>query len=195
MGDGAADRKLILVHHSHTQVDPNVTAAEWHLSDGGRARCAQLAERLRLYDIETLVASPEFKAIETAELVAGRLGLRPEIANGLQEHDRSNLPFYDSQDEFQLVVKRLFEKPDESVVGRETAVEARSRFTKALNKIIEDHPSGNIAIVTHGTVMSLYIGHETDVDAYRFWTRLGMPSFTVLSLPDLRLLETVESNE
>lgn len=69
------ERRLVLIKHSHPQVEPHVTAAEWHLSEVGQARCALLAERLRSYDIQVLVASPESKAIETAELVGERLGL------------------------------------------------------------------------------------------------------------------------
>ena len=41
--------------------------------------------------------------------------------------------------------------------------------------------------------MSLYIASRTGTDCYGYWKRLGMPAFAVLSLPDLRLIETVES--
>lgn len=189
------ERRLILVKHSHPQVDPDVTAAEWRLSDVGKARCLALADLLRSYNVEALVASPEPKAIETAELVGERLGLSVEVVGGLQEHDRGNVSFYESHDEFKEVVKRLFERPDELVMGRETAVQARTRFAKALDDVLANHSTGNIAVVTHGTVISLYIGQVAGVGAYDLWGRLGLPSFTVLSLPDLRLVETVESIE
>ena len=189
------ERRLILVKHSLPRVAPDYTAAEWHLSDVGQTRCVLLAEQLRSYDISMLVASPEPKAAETAELVGQRLGLTVEVVNCLQEHDRSDVPFYESHDDFKEVVKRLFDRPDELVMGRETAIQTRTRFERALDDVLANHPTGNIAVVTHGTVMSLYVGQLAGTDAYDFWRRLGLPSFTVLSLPDLRIVETVESIE
>ncbi len=186
-------RKLVLVKHSLPQVDPNVTAAQWRLSEIGRARCVSLAERLRPFHIETLIASPEPKAVQTAELVGERLGLQTKVVDGLQEHDRSNVPYYESRDKFDAAVRSLFDRPNELVMGRETAVQARTRIAEALKQVLRNHPVGSIAVVTHGMVLSLFLSNVVGVDGYEFWRRLDLPSFAVLSLPDLRLLETVDS--
>lgn len=79
------------------------------------------------------------------------------------------------------------------MLGNETANDALNRFVRALDEVVTSYPSENVAIVTHPTVMSLYIASRTGTDCYGYWKRLGMPAFAVLSLPDLRLIETVES--
>lgn len=68
------------------------------------------------------------------------------------------------------------------------------RFKTTLDSVIESPPNKNIAVVTHGTVMSLYVGRAAGVDAYEFRQQLSLPSFAVLLPPELRLLETVESD-
>ncbi len=69
-------RKLILVKHSAVVVQPDVPAAQWRLSDVGRARCVSLARMLAEYAPTVIVASDEPKAVETADTVAGGSGCR-----------------------------------------------------------------------------------------------------------------------
>lgn len=89
-------RRLVLVKHSLLRVDPNVIVAQWRLSAIGWARCVPLAKQLGPFHIETLVTSPEPKAVDTADLVGERLGLSTEVVDGLQEDDRSDVLFYNS---------------------------------------------------------------------------------------------------
>ena len=48
-------------------------------------------------------------------------------------------------------------------------------------------------MVTHGTVMTLYVASVAGVQPMRFWHRLGLPSFVVLTLPDMHILSTVKT--
>ena len=57
------------------------------------------------------------------------------------------------------------------------------------------HPAGNLAIVSHGTVMTLFLAHVSGIDPVPFWKQLGLPAFVVLSYPDLALLKVVASVE
>jgi broad specificity phosphatase PhoE len=47
-----------------------VSASQWRLSDTACQRCLLLAKRLAGYRPQTIVASAEPKAVETAQLVA-----------------------------------------------------------------------------------------------------------------------------
>jgi broad specificity phosphatase PhoE len=178
-----------------------VPASQWQLSDEGRRRCETLAERLAAYDLATVVASEEPKAAETGQIVAEALGLPFETAPGLHEHERGVVKSLGSREEFQARVVRLFERPSELIFGHETADEAHVRFARAVTNVLEQHPVGNpsspsgrsLAVVTHGTVMTLFIARANGLDPVPFWKRLGLPAFAVLSLPDLHLLEVVES--
>ncbi len=185
-------QKLILVKHALPQVDRSVPAGRWRLSEEGRRRCRPLANRLAAYQPALIASSVEPKAVETAETVADQLGTPFETAEGLHEHDRSNVSFL-SRQEFERAVAHFFEQPEELVFGRETASQAHQRFKKAVERVTAKCPAGNIVIVAHGTVITLFVADCTGTAPFPFWQRLGLPSLVVLSFPDLELIETVES--
>ena len=57
------------------------------------------------------------------------------------------------------------------------------------------HTAGNLAIVTHGTVSTLYVTQRAGVEPMPLWRRLDLASFVVLSLSDLGMLDVVERVE
>jgi broad specificity phosphatase PhoE len=189
-------RKLVLVRHSLPETVSGVPASQWRLSAEGSRRCKTLAGRLAAYELAFVVASTEPKAIETGQIVAGILGLPFATAPGLHEHERGVVRGLGRREEFQAQVSRFFERPGELVLGRETADQAHTRFAAAVTAVLGQFPSGNLAIVTHGTVMTLFIARATaagHLDPVHFWKSLGLPAFAVLSLPDSCLLEVVEN--
>jgi broad specificity phosphatase PhoE len=188
-------RRLILVRHSAPEMVAGVPASQWRLSEEGRLRCQKLAERLAAYGLATIVTSTEPKAVETGQIVAEVLDLPFEIAPGLHEHERGVVRNLGSREEFQAQVARLFERPAELVLGYETADQAHARFFGAVAHVVEEHPAGNLAVATHGTVMTLFIARANGLDAVPFWKRLGLPSFVVLTLPSFSLVEVVENVE
>jgi broad specificity phosphatase PhoE len=184
-------RQLILIKHSLPDIAPDVPASRWRLSDAGRLRCHALAERVASYQPGLVVASLEPKAQETGSLLAAHLHAPFETAAGLHEHDRSNVGFLATA-RFEEAVAAFFERPDELILGRETADQARDRFVRAVDAVIAQHRDGTLAIVAHGTVISLFVAHRSGLAPFPLWKRLDLPSFVVLSLPSFELLETVE---
>ncbi|MBI3914623.1 MAG: histidine phosphatase family protein [Chloroflexi bacterium] len=183
--------QLILIKHSLPKIDPRVPAREWHLSDEGRARCAPLAQKLATYSLDRVVASIEPKAKETAQIVAAHLGIPVEAADGLHEHLRVSIG-YTRQAEFERAVAGFFARPGELVFGEETADAAHARFASALARELEKYPRENLAIVSHGTVMSLFIARANGMDAFDLWKRLGLPAMAILSSDNLAIQELVE---
>jgi broad specificity phosphatase PhoE len=182
---------LLLIKHSLPEILPSVPAREWRLSEEGRVRCSRLAARIKPYAPEVIVSSPEPKARQTAAIICGFLD-KPfaEVAN-LAEHDRTNVPYFDRA-VFEQNISDFFGRPEELVLGRETAGQARRRFGAAMDAVIGGHPGAGIAAITHGSVISLYVAALGGSDPYPLWQRLGMPSIVVLSLPQLELVEVVE---
>ncbi len=176
-------------------MDSGVPASQWRLSHEGKLKCELLGERLRPYSPDIFISSMEPKAIETAQLTAQSLGLSWEIAHGLHEHDRSNLPLYGSQARFEAAVAEFFAQPDQLVMGRETADQAHARFDAAVRAVIAQRPEETLALVSHGTVIILFVSRLLGVDPFPFWQKLGLPAFIVLSLPELKLVEVVEKIE
>ena len=187
-------RKLILIKHASPLVIPGTPAQEWKLSDKGKESCVALAEALRKYEPAVFVSSEEPKARETAEITASRLSAPFETAPDLHEHDRSNVPHMRSG-EFISHMEVFFRKREERVLGNETAYEAQGRFSRAIDAVLAKHASGNVAVVAHGTVIALFLHAHGGKKPFELWREMGLPSFAVLSLPELRLESVVRRIE
>ena len=179
-------RRLILIKHASPLVIPGTSPEKWNLSDKGRESCNALADSLREFQPATIVSSTEPKAIETAQLVAAQLKIDTSTAENLHEHDRSNVPHMRSG-EFISHMEVFFRKRHERVLGRETAHEAEERFAGAVDAVLARHADGNVAVVSHGTVIALYLARHGGKKPFELWREMGLPSFATLSLPDVRV--------
>jgi broad specificity phosphatase PhoE len=171
--------KLILVKHSQPRISPEICSRRWVLSEEGRRRCDWLADELRSQGVARLYASLEPKALETAALVAVRTGLVLEPRLNLHENDRTGFGFQ-ATDELRRRFREYFARPAQIAMGRETANGAFQRFAKAIANILSRGEGQNSAIVTHGTVLSLFVARHNGIAAYDLWASLGLPSYVVL---------------
>jgi broad specificity phosphatase PhoE len=169
------------------QIEENHPANTWRLSEEGRLRAYQLAEQLESFAPEIIVSSVEPKARETADILAGHFQLDMQILSGLHEHDRSNIP-YISHDVFQASIREFFQKPNELVFGSETANQAHERFYRAVHSVVNDRREKTVVIVTHGTVISLFVSQLTGSSGLELWNTLGMPSFIAMDLGSSTLI-------
>jgi broad specificity phosphatase PhoE len=183
-----APNPLILVRHSLSQPDTALPAARWRLSEEGRRRCRTLAEELRRHGVTRLIGSPEPKARETAELAGAYLGVGTSVAAGLEEHHRATAAWL-SQTEFEEQVARLMNSPNALVFGGESAAAALDRFRRAVDQALSGAASETVALVTHGTVLTLFIGAFNPIDPLSFWKGLGLPAVVVVERPSFRLIE------
>lgn len=179
---------LILVKHSLPEIQESLPAREWILSEEGRLRARRLAERLIQYEPEIIVSSQEPKARETAEIIASSLKVELQFADDLHEHDRSST-LYLSRNDFENSVREFFANPDKLVFGNETANEAYERFAQAVYSILESHQNKTIAVVAHGTVISLFVSRLAGIAGWSLWQELGLPSFLVIDMRSNMLLE------
>ena len=125
--------------------------------------------------------------METAQILATACDVEIHVVEGLQEHDRSNVPYL-THPEFESTVREFFRQPDTLVFGRETANQAYERFSGALTSLLAVHKYQDVAIVAHGTVISLFISRMTGTSGFGFWEKLGLPSFVVIDVGAARLV-------
>ena len=178
-------RKLILIKHASPQVQPALPPEKWPLSEEGKARCEALAAEVKTFEPAVVVSSDEMKAAETGRIVAEKLGVPHRVAPDLHEHDRSNVPQLRSA-EFISLMELLFRRPGEKVLGNETAVAALSRFESALDEVVMEHGEGNVAVVSHGTVIALLLEKlDRRRRGFDVWRSMKPPSFAVLGLPGM----------
>lgn len=150
---GTADRtaSLILVRHGKTVADPGLPASQWPLQDADTCRTLG-----RLLPDRPVITSPEPKAVGTA-LAFGR---EFSIDDRLREVTR---PWTAAASEFEAsVADYLHGKPIEEWEPQADAVQ---RFAAAASGIV----------VSHGTVISLYLGAVSNTDPFEFWQKLKMP--------------------
>lgn len=179
---------FILVKHSLPEINPSIPAKEWILSCEGRRRARILGDRLDRYNPDRVVSSIEPKAIETAEIAAGLLKIPTEVVEGLHEHERVNVGFLEKE-QFEQSIRRLFTSPKVLMFGEETADSAHDRFSNSVRKLTDRYPKENVAIVTHGTVMCLFVSRIADLGPFALWKKLGLPSWIVLSRPGFDVVE------
>ena len=183
---------LILVKHALPQIDPTVPANRWRLSEEGQHFSRVLAQKLAQYRLDLIFSSVEPKAIETANIVATALEKPVEVVEGLHEHDRNNVGFLEKK-KFETSVAQFFNQPGLLTFGNETANQAHHRFSRTVMGIIGKYTDKNIALITHGTVLTLFVSRLVGIEPFAFWKDLELPSWVVLSYPDLGLRRVCKS--
>ena len=158
------------ISHPEVIVKPEVPVHEWGLSGAGRARAAAVARTFGR-DIRHIVASPEVKALDTAEVISDALGIEIDVDPALAEMDRRSTGFLPLA-EFEETVGAFFARPTESVRGWERATDARARTVEAVRR----HPLDGTAFVAHGGVGSLLLADLLGVPIERAPQQPGLGS-------------------
>jgi len=184
-------RKLILIKHARPQQVEGIPPEQWGLSEQGREACKSLAELVRPHAPVAIATSTEPKAAETARILGEVLGSRVEPTEDLHEHDRTGVPLMATR-EFISLMALFFKQPSRLVLGNETADKMAGRFQRAIDGILGSHPDGNIATVSHGTVIAQFAADHGAGDPFLLWRRMGLPSLIVFSVPDFHVTETVD---
>jgi probable phosphoglycerate mutase len=158
MQDGELqDTTLILVRHGQTvwnreerwqgQKDSPLTAL-------GQEQAARMAERLASLKIGALYSSDLGRARQTAEIIAGRLGLSVTLREDLRERSygvlegKTNREAAASEGSWFLTwnADHLRQSPP----AGETEQVLRERVVEALDEIADAHPGETVVISTHG---------------------------------------------
>lgn len=140
--------------HPEVSIDPAIPVPQWSLSDVGRARVIEAAERPWAGDVDRLVSSPETKAIETAEILAAAMGIPVEVRAGIGEIDRSATG-YVTHERHEQLADELFQRPEQSASGWERAVDATARMIRHVDDLLAPAADGHVVIVGHGGVGTL----------------------------------------
>jgi broad specificity phosphatase PhoE len=183
------DRRLVLVKHALPVPDPSVAASEWRLGADGETQAAALAATLEDFEPYFLCTSTETKARQTADIIASASGATVITDDRLREIHRPVLPWMGA-DEHQRFNRRLFEQLDSRVVGDESARDACSRFDAAVVAHCGDAGTRDVVVVSHGTVIALFVAHHNrDLDAFTLWRELECSAFVVLSVPGFQCVQ------
>jgi probable phosphoglycerate mutase len=132
---------LLLVRHGETDWNAEGRLqghTDRPLNDHGRRQAAALAERLADDEIDAVYASDLARARETAEILAGRLGLPVVTDPDLRERNWGNWEGLTGT-----------ERDRVDYVGEDREAHG-ARVIQAVRRIAEHHPGERVVVVTHG---------------------------------------------
>ena len=161
---------LHLVRHGRPLIVRGVPAAQWELDPASYDDVWALRTSGRLPTRAAWFASPEPKALQTAQLLTdAEVGELPD----LREHERTG----EWIDDFPATVRRAFASPAEAAVsGWEPLSSCRGRVVPAVHRVLEVHGDEDVVLVGHGTAWTLVVaaltGTAPDLDR---WDTLAMP--------------------
>jgi probable phosphoglycerate mutase len=146
---------FLLVRHGETDWNRDNRFqghADPPLNERGRAQAGELAERLAGEGVDAVYSSPLRRALETAEILAARLGLDVTAAEGLREIDVGEWQGL-TRDEVARRYPDAFARWLALEPGwdhGETYEQLGRRVLAAIRDIAERHPGERVVVVTHG---------------------------------------------
>ena len=158
---------LLLIRHAESSWN---AADRWQghgdppLSDRGRAQANALARELARETIDVLVSSDLRRAAETAAILGEAWGLQPEPTPRLRELDLGD---WEGLTRDQIERKagdalRRFDAGDLDVRpgGGENLREIAQRAFSVVTELVDAHPGGRLAVVTHLGVIRALLGES-----------------------------------
>ncbi len=129
------------------------------LTMNGREQAASLAEKLADRKIKRLISSDLLRAAQTAEIVAGRLGLGIEYDPRLREVDYGKLNgmYTIEREEKYPDFRKCYADYGAKFPDGESFGEVAERMKAAIRDAAQKYSSRNIALSTHGNAMTVLI--------------------------------------
>jgi broad specificity phosphatase PhoE len=167
---------LVLVRHAMVTFHREVPSAQWHLSPDGRAAAEALAARDTWAPLVRVYSSHEPKAIATAQRCCAANALPLTIEPALHEVER---PW--SEGDYKSEAESYLR--GQARDGWEPRGAATERMRGAVEGVLSAHTGGDVAVVSHGLVLSLYLASLLDLDpeaTAALWRGIGFPDYAVV---------------
>jgi probable phosphomutase (TIGR03848 family) len=177
---------LMLVRHAVTAETGPVLSGRRpiELSEEGRQQAAAVARRLAALPLAAVYASPVERAAQTARAIATFHGLEVQVLEGVEEADYGDWSGRSLKD---LAGTELWRRvqiaPSQArFPNGEAIAEMQERASLALQHVVEGHPGGVVAVVSHADVIKAAVAHFLGVDLDHFQRLAISPaSVTVLA--------------
>ncbi|WP_419994531.1 bifunctional RNase H/acid phosphatase [Streptomyces boninensis] len=158
---------LVLLRHGETPLTPEKRfsgsgGSDPSLSDAGRRQAAATAALLAARgSVQAIVTSPLRRCRETAEVVAGRLGLGVGVEEGLRETDFGaweGLTFAEVRERYGTDLTEWLKSPSATPSGGGESFEAvAERVMVARDALLERHAGETVLVVSHVTPLKTLV--------------------------------------
>jgi hypothetical protein len=175
---------VYLVRHIEVALVDSVPAAEWLPTEAGLEEARRLATAPGWREVRLVATSTEPKARATAEPIAAAAAGPLRAEPHLREVARETAPVIDATEHRDRVRRYLEGEPIE---GWEPREHAHRRFVRCVDRLTAE-TDGPLAIVSHATVLALYLGLTHDD-----WAVIPLPAVAVADPRTRRLLRPFQS--
>jgi probable phosphoglycerate mutase len=171
--------ELLLVRHGETDWNAE---SRWQghfdpsLNELGRRQAEALADQLSEEGIDAVYSSDLRRALETATIVARRIGVSVRPLLELREIDVgswSGLTMDEIRTQLPDAIERLRDH-GYGWEGGETPEELQVRVVRALREIVAAHPDGRVLVVTHGGVVRVAGAEASGLPYAEYRRRVGV---------------------
>lgn len=143
------------------------------------------AQRLAILQADAVVSSPLERALQTAEPLAARLGLRIEVAEEATEVDFGEWSGKTIQELETLPEWKIFNifRSSAHAPGGELMLEVQARIVTGLNRLADRYTDKTIAVFSHADVIKAALMHfaGSPLD-FMFRFEIGPASITRIEL-------------
>jgi broad specificity phosphatase PhoE len=171
--------RLYLVRHGATALtteDKFSGDIGVELSDDGRWQASKLGERLAKEGIAAVYASPLSRAVDTAHLIADRMGLKPVLADGLREisHGRwEGLSRREVEAQFGDEYASWENDPFTfAPQGGESGLAVLARALPVIRDVVTTHVGKRVLVVSHKATLRLVLSSLLGFDERGYRDRL-----------------------
>jgi 2,3-bisphosphoglycerate-dependent phosphoglycerate mutase len=106
------------------------------------------------------------------------------LEEDLRERRLSGTHYRIEDADFMPTIERVFREPGLAMPGGESNTAAQERSVAALKQVLRRHKGKNIAIGTHGNIMTLMLNYFDGSYGLEFWKQTSMPDIYKLELDD-----------
>ncbi|MCV2489960.1 bifunctional RNase H/acid phosphatase [Geodermatophilus sp. YIM 151500] len=152
-----------LLRHGSTEHSPERRYSgrnDLPLSRTGRAEAEASGARVAGLGVEVVVASPLRRTRETAEIVAGVLGLPVVHDDDLVELDFGDLEGLTAAEaltKHPLATRRFMAQVSVAAPGGESVLDVAARVRRARARILDRHAGGTVLVISHVTPIKLLL--------------------------------------
>lgn len=185
---------LYITRHGETKWNTEGRLQGWlnsPLTEKGIRQGQQLHQAVKMYDIQKIYSSPSERALKTAISAKGKLDVEIELMDELKE---MNMGQWEGK-----TLEQIKEKEPENFENYwlrphlfvkntgENFDEMLARTKRALDKIVQENPEGNVLIVTHGVTLKALMSHYSSEGFIEFWTKpvVEQASISMVRVEDL----------
>ena len=143
------------------------------LNDTGRSQAAALGDILSKHRFDLIVSSPLSRALETAQIVARKLGMpAPLVIQDLVERN-----YGEAEGSSGLELDTLY-PPGTEIPGREDRADVTKRVVRTLHDLAIRHPEADILAVAHGSVIRCVVDYAAPGEYSEPITNCSVHSFS-----------------